>query len=213
MTFMPGKDHHNYKHGNCGKYHKTGAYKSWLSMIGRCNPANSDQYPAYAGSGISVCDRWAKSFESFLADMGPRPDGCTIDRIDPSKNYEPNNCRWATTREQALNRRNVIFTSVRGEDLCLHDISKKYGIPSTTINRRYSQGLRGEDLICPRNRNVHRVGTMVAGSKLTESDVMRIKQAMECGSRNADLAREFGVSRSVISEIRHGKAWGHVLLE
>lgn len=210
MPFLPGKDHHNFSHGQCTKRFKSGAYKSWLSMISRCNPKNIEERPAYAGSGIEVCKRWLESFTSFYEDMGDRPSGCTIDRIDPQKGYEPDNCRWATNREQALNRRNVIFAEVQGEIMCLHDISKKYGVPNTTIVRRHKQGLRGEDLICKKNRNVLRVGSQAPSSKLSENDVSDIKRLILQGVRNVDLAKMFSISATVISQIRNGKLWPHV---
>ena len=89
-------------HASGGKLSPT--YTTWWNMVNRCNPAtkNPDNLKYYVGKGIKVYEPWLK-FENFLADMGERPTGFTIDRIDSSKGYEPANCRWVTTKEQRLN--------------------------------------------------------------------------------------------------------------
>jgi hypothetical protein len=84
----------------------TSAYCTWRSMRQRCFNANMKAYPYYGGRGITICPRWLDSFENFLADMGERPPGTSLDRFpNNSGNYEPGNCRWATSKEQAQNRR------------------------------------------------------------------------------------------------------------
>jgi len=76
-------------------------------MRRRCSNRKAEDYHYYGGRGITVCERWMTSFENFLADMGERPEGKTLDRIDNDGNYEPSNCRWATWAEQASNKRNT----------------------------------------------------------------------------------------------------------
>jgi hypothetical protein len=82
----------------------TPTYKSWSSMRTRCNNSNYAESHSYKGRGIKICDRWDK-FENFLQDMGERPNETSLDRIDVNGNYEPSNCRWATKKEQAQNKR------------------------------------------------------------------------------------------------------------
>src|SRR5881396_946844 len=80
-------------------------YRSWRAMRERCYEPMNASYQRYGGRGIKVCSRWRESFETFLADMGERPVGCVMDRIDNNGNYEPSNCRWVTVKQSGFNRR------------------------------------------------------------------------------------------------------------
>jgi len=92
----------NRKHGNCAE--RTPTYISWVQMIARCTNPKLVEYPRYGGAGVTVCERW-RGFTNFLADMGDRPKGKTLDRWpNPAGNYELENCRWATPLEQSRNR-------------------------------------------------------------------------------------------------------------
>lgn len=81
---------------------RSSTYKSWQMMRQRCSNPRNDNYRRYGAKGIGVCERW-ESFENFVADMGERPEGTSLDRIDSVGNYESGNCRWATRREQNVN--------------------------------------------------------------------------------------------------------------
>jgi hypothetical protein len=104
------------KDGQGFRYRHTAEYLSFRSMKDRCLRPRSIGYERYGGRGVKICDRWLLKggFEKFLADMGPRPLGKTLDRKDPFKDYCPENCQWADIDEQHLNRR-FNFVQIEGE--------------------------------------------------------------------------------------------------
>jgi hypothetical protein len=101
---LAGSLNGNYRHGYSMESCRTPTYISWCGMIQRCTNPRNPRWMDYGGRGITVCERW-RSFENFLADMGERPSGLTLDRRDNDGNYEPGNCHWATQSEQVRNQR------------------------------------------------------------------------------------------------------------
>jgi hypothetical protein len=114
------------------------SYRVWINMIYRCTKPEHPLWQWYGGRGITVCKEW-KTWERFHADMGDPPEGLTLDRIDNSKGYSKDNCRWITMKEQAGNRRNTCRTQLyefRGKSQTLKDWAKELGIRYTTLYMR-----------------------------------------------------------------------------
>lgn len=123
-------------------------YSSWKSMRMRCISPTYSSYPNYGGRGIRVCDRWLNSFENFLEDMGPRPsDQHSLDRIDNSGNYCPENCRWATVEQQVNNKRSSIYVEYGGEVLTVGQWAKKLNKCRETLRYRYHKGLSPYEIL------------------------------------------------------------------
>ena len=201
--------HHLHKHGHRPKSGASPTYKTWISMKSRCFDPASDSYKWYGGRGITVCERWLE-FVNFLADMGDRPKGHTLDRINTDGDYEPENCRWASAAEQARNKETSVKTLFRGEERNLVDIAREFDLPTTTIYRRFKQGYRGEDLISKENFNCFRKGESQRSSKLKEEDVRSIRRRLCEGESQVSIARHFGVAQPAISDIARGRTWTHV---
>ncbi len=103
----------NYKHGHARHSQRTSEYQIWGSMIKRCTNPKCHAYPRYGGRGITVCERWI-DFKNFYDDMGPRPDGLTLERRDNDRGYHLENCYWATVSQQMLNRRQFYRKQTKG---------------------------------------------------------------------------------------------------
>lgn len=120
-------------------YSKTKAYGAWKTMRARCLNSATLYYFNYGGRGIKVCERWS-DYRNFLADMGERPVGMTLDRIDNDGDYSPENCRWATRIEQMNNSRINRLITVNGVRLTVAQASRRTGIATTVIHRRLGLG-------------------------------------------------------------------------
>lgn len=114
-------------------------YKVWHAMHKRCTDQKYSNYPNYGGRGINVCERWA-DFSVFLEDMGERPEGAVLDRIDNEKGYSPDNCRWATPAESVRNRRITEFHTHEGKTLCVTDWAREVGMSKQKLAKRLALG-------------------------------------------------------------------------
>lgn len=125
---------------------RTTEYNSWADMRGRCKYPKNDSYAHYGGRGIKVCERWdandGTGYKNFLEDMGRKPaSNYTLDRIDPDGDYCPENCRWASPKEQAMNKKNTTIIEWNGEKDSYTGWSKRLGIAIPSIKYNYEHGL------------------------------------------------------------------------
>ena len=114
-------------------------YNVWKSMKSRCTNPNNPSWHRYGGRGITICERWSKhrvGFHNFVADMGPRPDGYSIDRVDNDKGYSPENCRWATRKQQQRNTERTRKATIEGVEYIVAEVAKKHGIKADALVAR-----------------------------------------------------------------------------
>lgn len=190
------------------------------STISRCHDPNNRDYPYYGGRGITVCKRWLDSFESFVEDMGLRPEGLTLERVNNDIGYEPGNCVWASRKAQARNRRVCLSLTYKGETKSLDDWSAATGIPYSTLKARVTRlGYTTEEALTkpvkcgaklsskvytPRKRpdmsNVPR-GMESRLTKLRKEHVLEMRRLhTEEGLSYSELSRRFNVSVETASK-------------
>lgn len=131
-------------------------YACWHSMLQRCENKKSPSYHRYGGRGIAVCSRWSirggEGFRNFVSDMGSRPDGYSLDRIDNEKGYFPENCRWATRSEQQLNKFNTRKVVIDGVVYKSAELAKIIGVKPDTITARAEDGLSLQQVLSTKRR-------------------------------------------------------------
>lgn len=171
----------------------------WRAMKDRCVNPKNPSYDNYGGRGIKVCARWFNSFDYFLEDMGPRPEGGTIERIDNNSDYAPLNCRWATRAEQANNKRTSKFLSAHGETKTLAQWAKTLNCHPATILNRLGMGWSEEKSVLTQvEKDNHR--------KLSIEQVKYIKDNYPSQTAQS-LANFCGVSKKTVLNILHGKVY------
>lgn len=129
---------------------RTPEYAVWAGILQRCQSTSRHNSHRYVGKGIAVCEAWQQSFESFYKDMGAKPTTRhQVDRIDNSKGYSPENCRWASPKENARNRDNSISVALENRTVSLKDLAEELCIQYHTLYYRYMHGCRGAELVKP----------------------------------------------------------------
>lgn len=144
-------------------YKHSRLYDVWSRMKSRCYNPDSSDYPNYGGRGISMCDEWRDSFQTFETwsvaegyDADAPKGQCTIDRIDNNGNYCPDNCRWVDNKTQSLNRRTNRLITYKGETKTLEEFSQEYGLKRATIARRLDAGWEVERALTEEPKDVGR---------------------------------------------------------
>lgn len=137
------------KHGHCPRGNPSPEYRTWQAMVARCHNPKAPNFHKYGGRGVTVCLRWRESFAAFLDDMGSRPTGTSIDRIDGTLGYGPANCRWATASEQNTNRRTAHMVTIGDETQSVTEWARRAGISDTAMLYRVRRGLTGDALLRP----------------------------------------------------------------
>lgn len=173
------------------------AFRSWYGMLERCFIETAHAYRHYGGRGITVTPRWFE-FAAFLADMGPRPKGLSLDRINNNGNYEPSNCRWATMKEQAANTRRTRTVEIGGKRMIHSDAARLAGVDAATFYRRIEKGIDPEIAVDRMRMKRH---------KLSRNDAGAIRSACDGGESRSSVARRFGVSPQMVSQIVLGRLW------
>lgn len=177
---------------------------AWRGMINRCCNEKQKSFIHYGGRGIKVCEEWrgANGFAKFMQDMGDRPEGGTLERINNDGDYEPSNCRWATRQEQALNKRNTRYLSANGVTKPLAEWARDLKCQPAAILHRLKSGMTEQEAVTvpiPERPN----------SKLTADQARYVKQTYPEKSAQK-LADELKVSKKTILNIIHGVTFADV---
>lgn len=202
------------------------SYPQWATMLTRCRNKKVKKYRDYGARGISVCKRWVSGdgektgFECFMKDMGNKPTKKhSIDRINNDGNYEKSNCRWATNKDQANNRRSCRVLTYRGESLSMMKMAEKHGLSYFMLRDRISRGWSIEEAMQPigpsgwkRNPESAAKGESLPQSKLTKERVIEMRGIHSSNPKTTfrELGRMFSVSTACACLCVNRKTWAHI---
>jgi hypothetical protein len=186
-------------------------YQAWADMRNRCNNTRHRRYSSYGGRGIVVCERW-DSYELFLEDMGLKPEGLTLERLDNNLGYGPENCKWATYREQNVNTRRTRYFEIDGVKRPMVEYAEEIGIPASTLSSRLNQyGWDTDTALNAERGHIENVPIDPEKRKylrkLTDEQADEIRRIYDesCFTQR-QLGRMFGVSATSILRILQGKS-------
>jgi hypothetical protein len=172
-------------------------YDIYRDMISRCYRPTHQRYADYGGRGITVCERWRDDFWAFVADMGERPEGLTLDRENNGNGYSPDNCRWATYSEQVNNRR-PLPSRFSGEDRAAMQEMYESGLSLTKVAEHFGTNSAYVGVL------LRELGTQMRPSspcKLTNAEHAEARALYQSGISQRELAVRYGVARSTINRI------------
>jgi hypothetical protein len=177
-------------------------------MHRRCTYPSQENYPRYGGKGIRVCERW-NSFENFLEDMGEKPPGMSIDRYpDRNGDYDPNNCRWATSKQQQHNKDGAFWIEFRGETRHVEEWAEITGIDPRNITYRIRRGWTPEEALTLPDDGSNHAGRPSLRAENQERDAARYAKILSLrreGRTMDQIGRIFGLTRVRIGQILQGR--------
>lgn len=183
--------------------------KVWRGMKERCERPNHSSYKNYGARGISVCDSWKDDFDCFYqwAIANGYSNGLSLDRIDNDGNYCPENCRWATVKEQCRNKRNSVITSTPIGKMTVAEYCEKTGANPFVLYSRIRRGSPENDICKPESIRHFNRGEDCPSAKLTWDKVHEIRDLSKSGVSSCKIAKMYSVSKKAILNIVHNKTW------
>ena len=170
---MATKNYNLKTHGHCRNSSVTPTYGTWAAMLQRCYNKRSVNYKYYGAIGVAVCESWRDSFESFLADMGEKPKGHTLDRKKNDLGYFKENCQWSTQTEQVKNRSNTVFLEHNGVKKSLAEWASLLGIKQQTLLGRIRWGWTQERILTTPTLFKQEIGKITAKRRVSLERAIR----------------------------------------
>lgn len=175
-------------------------YKTYRGMVSRCYNKHHPSYHRYGERGIKVCDRWLKSFENFLKDVGGKPNkNYTLDRKDNDGHYEPSNCRWATQKQQCNNFSNNHIVEYENKEYTISELADKIGVKQNTLTYRLRRGWSLHEAVQGKREKTF---NQPYKDKLSKSEFINMLDGIYVGGEKIrDTSKKFSVSESNLSRI------------